>query len=203
MWKNLPLKVQLNYLKANMNRFFLNIFLFFFLITNQSMSEENVMILKLKDGEVKIELYEDVAPNHVKRIKELANSGKYDNVVFHRVIDGFMAQTGDVKFGNSSSSDFNLARAGMGGSDLPDLKQEFNSLPHERGTLSMARSSDPDSANSQFFICFKAAPFLDRQYTVFGKVISGMDYVDKIKRGDQNNNGAVSDPDKIISFKSL
>ena len=186
-----------------MNRFFLNIFLFFFLITNQSMSEENVMILKLNDGEVKIELYEDVAPNHVKRIKELANSGKYDNVVFHRVIDGFMAQTGDVKFGNSSSSDFNLARAGMGGSDLPDLKQEFNSLPHERGTLSMARSSDPDSANSQFFICFKAAPFLDRQYTVFGKVISGMDYVDKIKRGDQNNNGAVSDPDKIISFKSL
>ena len=161
------------------------------------------MILKLKDGEKKIELYEDVAPNHVKRIKELANSGKYDNVVFHRVIDGFMAQTGDVKFGNSSSSDFNLARAGMGGSDLPDLKQEFNSLPHERGTLSMARSSDPDSANSQFFICFKAAPFLDRQYTVFGKVISGMDYVDKIKRGDQNNNGAVSDPDKIISFKSL
>ena len=186
-----------------MNKFFLNIFLFFFLIINQSMSEENIMILKLKDGEVKIELYEDVAPNHVKRIKELANSGKYDNVVFHRVIDGFMAQTGDVKFGNSSSSDFNLARAGMGGSDLPDLKQEFNSLPHERGTLSMARSSDPDSANSQFFICFKAAPFLDRQYTVFGKVISGMDYVDKIKRGDQNNNGAVSDPDKIISLKSL
>ena len=186
-----------------MNKFFFNIFLFFFLIINQSMSEENVMILKLKDGEVKIELYEDVAPNHVKRIKELANSGKYDNVVFHRVIDGFMAQTGDVKFGNSSSSDFNLARAGMGGSDLPDLKQEFNSLPHERGTLSMARSSDPDSANSQFFICFKAAPFLDRQYTVFGKVIDGMDYVDKIKRGDQNNNGAVSDPDKIISLKSL
>ena len=186
-----------------MNKFFFNIFLFYLLIINQSMSEENIMILKLKDGEVKIELYEDVAPNHVKRIKELANSGKYDNVVFHRVIDGFMAQTGDVKFGNSSSSDFNLARAGMGGSDLPDLKQEFNSLPHERGTLSMARSADPDSANSQFFICFKAAPFLDRQYTVFGKVISGMDYVDKIKRGDQNNNGAVSDPDKIISFKSL
>ena len=186
-----------------MNKFFFNIFLFYLLIINQSMSEENIMILKLKDGEVKIELYEDVAPNHVKRIKELANSGKYDNVVFHRVIDGFMAQTGDVKFGNSSSSDFNLSRAGMGGSDLPDLKQEFNSLPHERGTLSMARSSDPDSANSQFFICFKAAPFLDRQYTVFGKVIDGMDYVDKIKRGDQNNNGAVSDPDKIISLRSL
>ena len=160
------------------------------------------MILKLKDGDVKIELFEDVAPNHVKRIKELADSGQYNDVVFHRVIDGFMAQTGDVKFGNSSSKDFNLSRAGMGGSDLPNLKQEFSSLPHDRGTLSMARSSDPDSANSQFFICFKPAPFLDRQYTVFGKVIEGMEHVDKIKRGD-GQNGAVSDPDKIISFKSL
>ena len=161
------------------------------------------MILKLKDGNVKIELFEDVAPNHVKRIKELADSGKYDNVVFHRVIDGFMAQTGDIKFGNSENAEFDLRRAGMGGSDLPDLEQEFNSLPHDRGTLSMARSSDPNSANSQFFICFKAAPFLDRQYTVFGKVIEGMEFVDKIKRGDQNNNGAVTDPDRIISFKSL
>ena len=161
------------------------------------------MILKLKDGEVKIELFEDVAPNHVKRIKELANSGKYDDVVFHRVIDGFMAQTGDVKFGSSNSPDFDLGRAGMGGSDLPNLKQEFSDLPHDRGTLSMARSSDPNSANSQFFICFKAAPFLDRQYTVFGKVIEGMEIIDKIKRGDENNNGAVSDPDKIISFKPL
>ena len=159
------------------------------------------MILKLKDGEVKIQLFPDEAPNHVKRITELANSGKYDNVVFHRVIDGFMAQTGDVQFGNSSSNDFNLDRAGMGGSALPDLKQEFNNLPHDRGTVSMARSSDPDSANSQFFICFKPAPFLDRQYTVFGKVIEGMEFVDKIKRGD-GNNGSVSDPDKIISFKS-
>ena len=160
------------------------------------------MILKLKDGDVKIELFNDVAPNHVKRIKELADSGKYDNVVFHRVIEGFMAQTGDVKFGNSRSKDFNLKMAGMGGSDLPNLQQEFSSLPHERGTLSMARSSDPNSANSQFFICFKEAPFLDRQYTVFGKVIEGMEFVDKIKRGDQNNNGAVTDPDKIINFKS-
>ena len=167
------------------------------------MSEENIMILKLKDGDVKIELFEDVAPNHVKRIKDLANSGKYNNVVFHRVIDGFMAQTGDIKFGNSSSTDFDLKRAGMGGSDLPDLNQEFSSLPHDRGTLSMARSSDPNSANSQFFICFKASAFLDRQYTVFGKVVEGMDYVDKIKRGDESNNGSVSDPDKIISFKSL
>jgi len=159
------------------------------------------MILKLKNGDVKIKLFEDVAPNHVKRIKELSKDGKYNNVVFHRVIDGFMAQTGDVKFGNSSSDDFNLQRAGMGGSDLPDLQEEFSSLPHERGTLSMARSSDPNSANSQFFICFKAAPFLDRQYTVFGKVIEGMENVDKIKKGDENNNGAVSEPDKIISLK--
>ena len=160
------------------------------------------MILKLKDGEVKIELFPDVAPGHVKRIKELANSGKYNGVVFHRVIDGFMAQTGDVQFGNSDMKEFDLRRAGMGGSDLPDLKAEFNNLPHERGTLSMARSQNPDSANSQFFICFQPAPFLDRQYTVFGKVISGMEFVDKIKRGDSNNNGAVTDPDKIISFKS-
>ena len=159
------------------------------------------MILKLKDGDVKIELFEDVAPNHVKRIKELAKSGKYDNVVFHRVIDGFMAQTGDVKFGKSDSDEFDLRRAGMGGSDLPDLKEEFNDLPHQRGTLSMARSQDPNSANSQFFICFKEASFLDRQYTVFGKVIEGMELVDMIKRGDENNNGSVSNPDKIVSFK--
>ena len=159
------------------------------------------MILKLKDGDIKIELFEDVAPNHVKRIKQLAKDGKYDGVVFHRVIDGFMAQTGDVQFGNSSNDQFDLRRAGMGGSDLPDLKEEFNDLPHLRGTLSMARSQDPNSANSQFFICFKAAPFLDRQYTVFGKVIEGMDIVDKIKRGDENNNGSVSEPDKIINFE--
>jgi len=161
------------------------------------------MILKLKDGDVKIELFSDVAPNHVERIKILANQGKYDNVVFHRVIAGFMAQTGDVQFGNSSSDKFDLRKSGTGGSDLPDLKQEFNNLPHERGTLSMARSSDPNSANSQFFICFQEAAFLDRQYTVFGKVIEGMEFVDKIKRGDQNQNGSVENPDKIISFKSL
>ena len=186
-----------------MNRILVNLLILFFLIINQSIAEENIMILKLKDGDVKIELFKDVAPNHVNRIKELADSGKYDNVVFHRVIDGFMAQTGDVKFGNSESSDFDLKRAGMGGSDLPDLKQEFSSVPHDRGTLSMARSSDPNSANSQFFICFKPSAFLDRQYTVFGKVIEGMELVDKIKRGDDSNNGSVSNPDKIISFKSL
>ena len=160
------------------------------------------MILKLKDGDVKIELFSDVAPAHVERIKKLANEGHYNNVVFHRVIDGFMAQTGDVKFGNSGNKDYDLRRAGMGGSNLPDLKAEFNDLPHERGTLSMARSADPNSANSQFFICFEPAPFLDRQYTVFGKVIEGMNFVDKIKRGDSNNNGSVENPDKIISFKS-
>jgi len=182
---------------------YINIIFYLILILNfNANAKENIMILKLKDGNVKIEMFPDVAPNHVKRITELANSGQYDNVVFHRVIDGFMAQTGDVKFGNASSKEFDLRRAGMGGSDLPDLKQEFNDVPHERGTVSMARSSDPDSANSQFFICFEQASFLDRQYTVFGKVIEGMEFVDMIKKGDGNNNGSVSNPDKIISFKS-
>ena len=184
-----------------MFKIILKLFFLFFVLINQSISEENIMILKLKDGDVKIELFDDIAPNHVKRIKELANDGKYDNVVFHRVIDGFMAQTGDVQFGNSSSDSFNLSRAGMGGSDMPNLKEEFNDLPHERGTLSMARSSDPNSANSQFFICFGPTPHLDRQYTVFGKVIEGMEFVDMITKGD-GPNGSVSNPDKIISFKS-
>ena len=184
-----------------MNKFITKFLILFFILTNNIIAEENIMILKLKDGDIKIELFEDVAPNHVKRIKQLAKDGKYDGVVFHRVIDGFMAQTGDVQYGNSSNDQFDLKRTGMGGSDLPDLKEEFSDLPHERGTLSMARSQDPNSANSQFFICFKEASFLDRQYTVFGKVIEGMELVDKIKRGDQNNNGSVSNPDKIISFK--
>ena len=184
-----------------MNKFLINLIIFFLVFLNNSNAKENIMILKLKDGDVKIELFPDVAPKHVERIKKLADEGKYDNVVFHRVIDGFMAQTGDVKFGNSSSSDFDLKRAGMGGSDLPDLDAEFNDIPHEKGTISMARASDPNSANSQFFICFEPASFLDRNYTVFGKVIEGMDRIDKIKRGD-GSNGSVSDPDKIISFKS-
>jgi len=179
-----------------MNKLITKILILFFILTNNIIAEENIMILKLKDGDVKIELFEDKAPNHVKRIKQLAADGKYDGVVFHRVIDGFMAQTGDVKFGNSSNDDFNLRLAGTGGSDLSDLKEEFSDLPHQRGTLSMARSQDPNSANSQFFICFKEASFLDRQYTVFGKVIEGMEFVDKIKRGEP-----ASDPDKIISFK--
>ena len=184
-----------------MNKFITKFLILFFILTNNVIAEENIMILKLKDGDIKIELFDKIAPNHVKRIKQLAQDGKYDGVVFHRVIEGFMAQTGDVKFGNSSNNDFDLKRAGMGGSDLPDLKEEFSDLPHERGTLSMARSQDPNSANSQFFICFKESSFLDRQYTVFGKVIEGMELVDKIKKGDSNDNGSVSDPDKIISFK--
>ena len=178
------------------------IFLVFFLIFSFNLNaEENMMILKLKDGDVKIELFEDKAPNHVKRIKELADKGLYDNVVFHRVIDGFMAQVGDVQFGNSSLDSFDLNRAGTGGSDLPNLKAEFNDIPHLKGILSMARSSDPNSANSQFFICFEDAPHLDRQYTVFGKVVEGMEYVDSIKRGE-GSNGEVKDPDKIISLKA-
>ena len=160
------------------------------------------MILKLKDGDVKIELFPDVAPKHVERIKTLANEGKYDDVVFHRVIEGFMAQTGDVEFGNSSSDKFDLRRAGTGGSTLPDLPAEFSDIPHEKGILSMARSSPPNSANSQFFICFESAPHLDRNYTVFGKVVEGIEFVDMIKRGE-GASGAVSSPDKIISFKSL
>ena len=159
------------------------------------------MILKLKDGDVVIELFAEIAPNHVERFKTLSSEKKYDGVVFHRVIDGFMAQTGDVQFGNSNLESYNIQRAGTGGSEYPDLKSEFSELPHERGTLSMARSSDPNSANSQFFICFKASPFLDRQYTVFGKVVKGMEFVDMIKRGE-GSNGEVTNPDKIISLSS-
>tara|TARA_Y100000590_G_scaffold203307_1_gene230652 strand:+ start:77 stop:637 length:561 start_codon:yes stop_codon:yes gene_type:complete len=185
-----------------MNKKVLNIFILFLLILpNNIKAKENIMILKLKNGDVKIKLFPDVAPKHVERITLLANEGKYDNVVFHRVIDGFMAQTGDIKFGNSSSDDYDIRLAGTGGSDLPDLKAEFSDLPHERGTLSMARATDPNSANSQFFICFDSASYLDRNYTVFGKVIEGMEFVDQIKKGD-GPNGSVSKPDKIISFKS-
>ena len=173
----------------------------FTLFLNQANSEENFMILKLKNGDVTIELYPDVAPNHVKRFKDLAKEKKYDDVVFHRVIDGFMAQTGDVKFGNSNSQEFNLDLAGTGGSELPDLKAEFSDVAHNKGVLSMARSSDLNSANSQFFIIFESAPHLDRNYTAFGKVIKGIEFVDKIKRGD-GANGAVDDPDKIISLRS-
>ena len=175
--------------------------LFFSLLNTHLTAKENIMILKLQYGDVEIELYSEKAPNHVKRFKQLAEQGKYDNVVFHRVIDGFMAQTGDVKFGNSGTPDFNLALAGTGGSDLPNVKAEFTDIAHTRGVLSAARSADQDSANSQFFICLAAASHLDRQYSAFGKVIKGMEFVDKIKKGDPNS-GSVSEPDKIISLKS-
>ncbi len=179
--------------------FVLTLFLFAFSSNIQS-KERSTMIMKLKSGEVKIELFDDVAPNHVKRIKTLAASGKYDGVAFHRVIDGFMAQTGDVKFGNTKL-DFNAQMVGTGGSEFPDLKAEFNNIPHQRGVLSMARSQSPDSANSQFFICFDSHPHLDRNYTAFGRVVSGMEFVDKIKKGAPGS-GVVENPDIIISLRS-
>ena len=184
-----------------MKKFIYLFILFFSLLNTHSIAKENIMILKLKHGDVEIELYPEKAPNHVKRFKKFSDEGKYDNVVFHRVIEGFMAQTGDVKFGNTSSPDFNLNLAGTGGSELPDLNAEFSDVAHTRGTLSAARSSDPNSANSQFFICFNSAPHLDRQYSAFGKVIKGMEFVDMIKKGDPNS-GSVQDPDKIISLRS-
>ena len=159
------------------------------------------MILELKYGKVELELYEKLAPGHVERFKTLVKQGKYNGVVFHRVIEGFMAQTGDVQFGNSKSPDYDIKRAGTGGSELPNLKSEFSDTAHEKGTLSMARSSDPNSGNSQFFICLEAAPHLDRQYSVFGKVISGMNFVDMIKKGDPQS-GAVDQPDMILSITS-
>ncbi|MCR4267292.1 peptidylprolyl isomerase [Nitratireductor sp. ZSWI3] len=145
---------------------------------------ENTIIMDTSKGEVVIQLFPDVAPDHVNRIKELARENFYDGIVFHRVIDGFMAQTGDP------------TGTGMGGSDKPDLKAEFSNMAHERGTCSMARSQNPNSANSQFFICFDKAPWLDRQYSVWGQVIEGMDKIDQIKRGEP-----VSDPDKIVTMR--
>ena len=150
---------------------------------------ENTLYLDLKDGRVVIELYPEIAPGHVERIKTLARKGFYNGVVFHRVIEGFMAQTGDP------------TGTGMGGSDLPDLKAEFNDTKHMRGTLSMARSSSPNSANSQFFICFDDAEFLNGQYSVWGQVVEGMEFVDMIKMGNKLDNGSVKDPDKIISMR--
>ena len=182
-------------------RKFFYLIVFAFSLINIELMASNIMILKLTYGDVEIELYPDKAPNHVKRFKELSEAGEYDGVVFHRVIDGFMAQTGDVKFGNSNKPDFNLSLAGTGGSDKPNLKAEFTDIAHTRGIISAARSASPDSANSQFFICFESAPHLDRQYSAFGKVIKGMEFVDKIKKGDPGS-GSVSDPDKIISLRS-
>ncbi|MBW3098248.1 peptidylprolyl isomerase [Pseudohoeflea coraliihabitans] len=157
---------------------------------------ENALIMETTKGNVVIEMFPDLAPGHVERIKELARAGEYDGVVFHRVIDGFMAQTGDVKFGKSGGPNFDPRRAGMGASDKPDLKAEFSNMNHARGVCSMARAQNPNSANSQFFICFEDAGFLNKQYTVWGQVIEGMDNVDQIKRGEP-----VVDPDKIVSLK--
>lgn len=150
---------------------------------------ENRLYLELKDGRVVIELMPDVAPKHVERIKELARAKFYDGIVFHRVIDGFMAQTGDP------------TGTGMGGSDKSNLKAEFSTIPHDKGILSMARAGDPDSANSQFFIVLEDSHFLDNKYTVWGRVVSGMEFVEKIKKGDARKNGSVEKPDKIVSFK--
>ena len=152
------------------------------------MDKENTIYLDLKDGRVVIEMLPNAAPKHVVRIKELVRQGFYDGIVFHRVIDGFMAQTGDP------------TGTGMGGSGKK-LPAEFNSEPHVRGTVSMARAMDPNSADSQFFICFADARFLDRQYTVWGKVTCGMEFVDKIKKGDSRQNGTVSNPDKIVKMQ--
>ena len=156
---------------------------------------ENTIIMTLKGGDVIIQLMPDVAPEHSNRMKELARAGAYDNVCFHRVIDGFMAQTGDVANGNMENN-FNIRRAGTGGSDLPDLPAEFSRIPHARGTLGAARSANPNSANSQFFINFKDNDFLNGQYTVYGQVISGMEHVDAITRGEPPMN-----PDRMISVK--
>ncbi|MEM6482901.1 MAG: peptidylprolyl isomerase [Pseudomonadota bacterium] len=156
---------------------------------------ENTIVIELKGGNVTIELLPDIAPGHCERMKELAREGAYDNVCFHRVIDGFMAQTGDVANGNMEE-DFNLRMAGTGGSDKPDLKAEFSGVPHDRGTLGAARSQNPDSANSQFFINFSDNHFLNRQYTVYGRVIEGMEHVDTIMRGEPP-----SVPDRMISVK--
>lgn len=156
---------------------------------------ENTIILTLKDGEVVIELLTEIAPKHAERMKELARAKAYDDVVFHRVIDGFMAQTGDVENGNAENG-FNLRRAGTGGSDLPDLQAEFSGIPHDRGTIGAARSQNPHSANSQFFINFKDNHFLNRQYTVYGRVISGMEHVDKIVRGEPP-----ASPDRMITVR--
>ena len=156
---------------------------------------ENTLLIELTNGTVAVQLLPDVAPKHVERMKELARAGAYDNVVFHRVIDGFMAQTGDVANGNAEK-DFDLRSAGTGGSDLPDLPAEFSKLPHDRGTIGAARSSSPNSANSQFFINFKDNHFLNGQYTVYGRVIDGMEHVDAIAKGEPP-----AKPDRMLSVK--
>jgi peptidylprolyl isomerase len=158
------------------------------------------MIITLEDGDVTIALRPDLAPKHVAQIKKLVREGAYDHVAFHRVIAGFMAQTGDVKYGNTKKG-YNAELAGTGGSDLPNLPAEFSKEPYVRGTVGMARAQDPNSANSQFFIMFAPAPSLEGDYTVVGDVESGMELVDKIKKGDPAENGAVTDPDVMIKVR--
>ncbi|TCD13245.1 peptidylprolyl isomerase [Oricola cellulosilytica] len=165
--------------------------------TAQETDPENTMVISLSSGEVVVKLRPDLAPKHVEQIKTLVRDGAYDNVAFHRVIPGFMAQTGDVKFGDMEDG-FAPRRAGTGGSDLPDLRAEFTGEPFVRGVVGMARSQDPNSANSQFFIMFDDGEFLNGQYTVVGEVVSGMENVDKIKKGTQADNGAVADPDRMM-----
>ena len=168
---------------------------FSLLFFNTSVYANDILVIEIDgqvSGLVEVELLSEVAPKHVERVKALANIGAYNDVVFHRVIDGFMAQTGDIQFGKKGSSD--IGKAGRGGSKLPDLSEEFSNLEYSKGVVGMARSAHPDSANSQFFIMFDDAPFLNGKYTIFGKVISGQNIVDKIKRGE-GSNGAVNDPD--------
>ena len=160
---------------------------------------ENTLIIELKSGEVVIEMLPDIAPNHVARIKELARAGEYDNVAFHRVIEGFMAQTGDVQFADMEDG-WTPNRAGTGGSDKPDLGAEFSEVPFDRGVVGMARTNDPNSANSQFFIMFEDGHFLNGNYTVWGRVLSGMEHVDNIKRG-RGQSGAVPDPDRMVRVR--
>lgn len=167
-------------------------------VSANAADNQNTLVLKLKNGDVVIKLRSDLAPKHVAQIKKLVQDGAYDNVVFHRVINGFMAQTGDVRFGKSDAPDFSLNYAGMGSSQYPNVPAEFSKVPFKRGTVGMARSSDPNSANSQFFICFDRVPSLDGQYTVVGEVVKGMDAVDKITKGDDRQNGKVANPDKIL-----
>ena len=185
-----------NYIKL----FFICLVFLVILIGGGLMAEEkrDIIHMSLKDGVVVIETKPDLAPKHVNQIKKLIEEGQYDGVVFHRVIKGFMAQTGDVEFGNSTNDNFNLSRAGTGGSNLPDISAEFSKANHGRGTVSMARSQNPNSANSQFFICFIDCSFLDEQYSVWGQVIEGMDYVDNITRGEPPQ-----EPDKIIKMEII
>ena len=179
---------------------FLNLFVLTLLLGSKSMADEKrgKIQMTLKDGVVVIETRPDVAPKHVDQITKLISEGQYDGVVFHRVIEGFMAQTGDVEFGNSSNDKFNLSRAGTGGSSMPDIEAEFSNINHGRGAVSMARAQNPNSANSQFFICFNDCSFLDGQYSVWGQVVEGMEFVDNITRGEPP-----TDPDKIIKMEII